>query len=191
MKIKVTKAGEVFNKGVKLKPKLIRGYLKVKIDGSTYSVHRLVALAHIPNPDNKPCVCHRDNDRTNNTVENLYWGTYKENTQQCIKDGRFRPGGRIPLDEFSISCLLYEYRLGKPRKILKKKFGIGDSTISRLVKRHDKPRFGNFKFRDIQSSIISDYKRGVRVKDICNTYHIGHTTLNNYLRRFDIERHRL
>jgi hypothetical protein len=51
-------------------------------------VHRLVAMAFIPNPDNKPCVGHLDNDRMNPKVENLVWCTVKENAQHCIKSGR-------------------------------------------------------------------------------------------------------
>lgn len=151
---------------------------------------RLVAMAWIPNPENKPCVCHKDNDRTNNRVENLYWGTYKENTQQCIQDGRFKPGGRDILDEFSINCLLYEYNLGKPRSILKKKFGISDSAITRIINLKSKPKFGNYKFKAIYQDIMNDYQEGMLVRDICNKYSIGHTTLNNYLRRLNIVRHR-
>lgn len=64
MKITITKDGKVFKGNTLLKPRLIRGYLKVKIEGSTYSVHRLVAMTYIPNPENKPCVCHKDNNRT-------------------------------------------------------------------------------------------------------------------------------
>jgi len=41
--------------------------------------HRLVALAWIPNPDNKPMVLHINDDRTNYLVNNLKWGTGKEN----------------------------------------------------------------------------------------------------------------
>lgn len=38
-------------------------------------------------------------------------------------------------------------------------------------------------------SVIKDYQNGMKVKDICDKYSIGHTTLNNYLRRFNIPRH--
>lgn len=151
---------------------------------------RLVALTWIPNPENKPFVCHIDNNPTNNHYKNLYWGTYKENTQQCIQDGRFKPGGRDILDEFSINCLLYEYNLGKPRSILKKKFGISDSAITRIINLKSKPKFGNYKFKAIYQDIMNDYQEGMLVRDICNKYSIGHTTLNNYLRRLNIVRHR-
>ena len=44
-----------------------------------FSIHRLVAQAFIPNPENKPCVDHIDTDRRNNSVNNLQWCTYSEN----------------------------------------------------------------------------------------------------------------
>ncbi len=45
-----------------------------------YRIHRLVALAFIPNPDNKPVVDHIDGDVKNNHVNNLRWATVSENT---------------------------------------------------------------------------------------------------------------
>lgn len=44
-------------------------------------VHRLLALAFIPNPENKPCIDHIDRDRTNNSLDNLRWVSYAENAE--------------------------------------------------------------------------------------------------------------
>ena len=57
------------------------GYLQVGLGGcKAVLVHRLVAEAFIPNPENKPCVDHIDGNKTNNGVENLRWVSHKENS---------------------------------------------------------------------------------------------------------------
>ena len=68
-----------------------KGYLRVRIykDGSrqTVKVHREVAKAFIPNPENKPEVNHKDGDKENNHVENLEWATPSENTTHAYDSG--------------------------------------------------------------------------------------------------------
>ncbi len=68
------------------------GYMRVYLTRNSikkmYAVHRLVAMAFIDNPDNKPCINHIDNNRENNHLENLEWCTYKENSQWAEIQGR-------------------------------------------------------------------------------------------------------
>lgn len=75
------------------------GYLTVSLTKSnkltTYRVHRLVASAFIPNPDNKPSVNHIDCDPLNNKAENLEWCTAQENSNWMMKQGRARSRRKI------------------------------------------------------------------------------------------------
>ena len=76
---------ECKRKGKILKPKTsYNGYLQVclKISSKNHYklLHRLVADAFIPNPNNLPTVNHKDEDKWNNRVDNLEWCTYKYNS---------------------------------------------------------------------------------------------------------------
>lgn len=69
------------------------GYMSVGLQGNALGVrvryvHRLVAKAFLDNPDNLPQVGHKDHTRANNTVDNLYWTTQKQNTRDGIEAGR-------------------------------------------------------------------------------------------------------
>jgi hypothetical protein len=108
------------NGGIKVYPERIRkpgihyrGCFIVDLwkDGKqkTHKVHRLVAEAFLLNPDNLPCVCHKDDNPANNNVENLFWGTMKDNMDDCQRKGRhFRP--KRPVAQYSKDgVLIAEY----------------------------------------------------------------------------------
>ena len=72
-----------FKKGTLLKPKKTRGYdcvgLSINRHSSYKRIHRLVAIAFIPNPDNLPQINHKDNNPHNNKADNLEWCDAKYN----------------------------------------------------------------------------------------------------------------
>lgn len=70
-----------------------KGYQRVRVtvqrEKMTFKVHREVAKAFIPNPDNKPQVNHIDGNKDNNAVDNLEWVTNQENARHAFSSGLF------------------------------------------------------------------------------------------------------
>lgn len=68
-----------------------RGYYAIIINNGgkqkRFLIHRLMALHFIPNPDNKPCVNHKDGNGMNNRLDNLEWVTVKENSEHAFRNG--------------------------------------------------------------------------------------------------------
>jgi DNA-binding transcriptional regulator YiaG len=70
------------------------GYKRVNLykDGKykKMSIHRLIALNFIPNPENKKTVNHKDSDRLNNSLDNLEWATHSENNKHTHNNNRHK-----------------------------------------------------------------------------------------------------
>lgn len=70
-----------------------RGYFTVALHNHgqrTATVHRLVAEAFIPNPNKLPVVRHLNDSPLDNRLENLSWGTQRDNTNDAIRNGTHR-----------------------------------------------------------------------------------------------------
>tara|TARA_R110000803_G_scaffold58017_1_gene116203 strand:+ start:771 stop:1214 length:444 start_codon:yes stop_codon:yes gene_type:complete len=71
-----------------LKPRNNNGYLRLELwknnTKKAFTIHRLVGLHYIPNPENKPQIDHIDRNKTNNNIDNLRWATHSENQINTI-----------------------------------------------------------------------------------------------------------
>ena len=70
-----------------------------------FQAHRLVALIFIPNPENKPCINHKDGNKSNNCIDNLEWCSYSENTLHAIRTGLINTELHHPSNAKKIKCV--------------------------------------------------------------------------------------
>lgn len=100
------------------------------------TVHRLVALSFIPNPENKPQVNHIDGKKMNNNFSNLEWVTPIENLAHAVCTGLLKiKGEKHPNTKLSDDDAL-KIRSGyASNKKMAKDFGVSLSTISNIINR--------------------------------------------------------
>lgn len=128
------------------------GHLKVNLFKSGMKkaafVHRLVAKAFIPNPENKPTVDHIDKNTSNNCVENLRWADQVDQNSNKKRDGKWSEECRIPVmcveteDVFDNSCAAAHWIVdvglstSKPKDISKYIRGVCNGTLKTIYGYH-------------------------------------------------------
>lgn len=108
-----------------------------KYNKKTYRIHRLVAKAFIPNPENKPQVNHIDSNPSNNKVDNLEWCTISENMKHAYKYGNKETGENhlnTTLSEVDVLEIRAFYPFGCfTQKEIAEAYSVDSSTISNIV----------------------------------------------------------
>lgn len=114
------------------------GYLQVCIPvcgkWATKTIHRLVAQTFIPNPDNLPEVNHKDNDRTNNNVENLEWVTHQENIAYREKYGHTARNNAPKSPVFAVNLSTLEVSRFPSQNEASRILGLSQGNINSVIK---------------------------------------------------------
>ena len=100
-------------------------------------IHRLVAIAFIPNPENKPCVNHIDGNKLNNSVHNLEWCTKSENTKHAWETGLMNSiGNRMTKEHVEQMKVLRKQ--GKEYQEIADILGVSRATVCNKIKEYSK-----------------------------------------------------
>lgn len=155
------------------------GYEDIKLNGITYKVHRLVAQAFIPNPDNLPQVNHIDGNKKNNKVSNLEWCDNAYN-QKHAWDNNLQPirhASNCKLSQAQADSIRQEYLNGSSISELSTFYQVSKTTIKDIL---------NGKHYNLDKDILSVTKEQTKRKltfeqaeEIRRLYNENHPSYNS------------
>lgn len=135
------------------------GYHRVNVkrsDGKRVGlfVHRALAIAFIPNPENKRCVNHKNGIKSDYRLENLEWCSHKENTDHAIRTGLFDP--RSPKGEHERKrmrniAVMDLVRLGWTHDEIGAAFGFDGVNVCHIKKKIQKMNMTTNELRELHS----------------------------------------
>ncbi len=109
------------------------GHRFVSLRGRTIGVHVLVLEAFVaPRPSERAVGRHRDNDPSNNTPDNLRWGTQQDNMRDRSRDGNWSCGRRR-LSEADVVEVRELHEDGFPQHVIAERLGISRAMVSHII----------------------------------------------------------
>lgn len=155
------------NSVVYYKERLLKGYLDqegyvvyyiqmANGKAATKKSHRLVAEAFIPNPDNLPCVNHKDENRSNNSIENLEWCTTEYNNNYGTRKEKLRKTSGIRVAQYTTDGKLI--KIWNSMQEASESFGCKTTVSIRRVCKGAKGRntYRGFVWKYVDQKVIGD-----------------------------------
>jgi hypothetical protein len=148
IKSKISQKGEFLHPFTNKTGYMIANLWRVNEKRTPMLISRLVAIHFIPNPDNKPCVNHKDGNKQNNNANNLEWVTYHENTLHahrilkiaqkrghCSEERKMKIGlGNTKFNKEIRDSIISDYNNGVVMSLLKTKYNMSYSSVYRIIK---------------------------------------------------------
>jgi hypothetical protein len=108
------------------------GYGRIGMSGKLYLIHRAIALAFLPNPDNLPEVNHKNGDSQDNRADNLEWVTGSQNKRHAVENDLVCYGSRKPcakLHEYDVTNIWIMLSFGWSERRIAAKLGVSRGII--------------------------------------------------------------
>lgn len=176
------------------------GYLRIRLRKSgkdfSFLIHRLVAIAFIPNPNNYQTVNHKDFNTHNNCVENLEWCTQRYNNKYSRDAGHYHYSekareaakrNRKISDELAVK-IFEDYKKGAKQADLATKYGVTRAFVCRLVHGRcrtectNQPLEKDLKIKFSYNEILfmnKSFKNGASLKSIAERFNTSSTYVSS------------